>query len=649
MSGYSARRSPYPFHIKIDGQGLLLGAPKPNQPVQLVSVAQQNISKITPTDFSYGGVSPLDEREEPYRSLARGMGVTYQETWEDGAYLSARGIDLSVWPWCCGPQLQLQHAPDATAAGDGRFFDFAGTVWRAQGSTLQRLETNGTWTTTATFAHPITCSIVFASNFDSQPRIFIGFDAGQPAQWSLNGTAFTPMSSFLAQAFAVVGREFWWATSGNRLRKCDTNADPTNEANFTTAQFEVGDATSNISNLLVSAGGTLIICKTDGLYTLNATGDSFNLFPYLKFAPVPHNGKWAGQFLNSLFVSYGNSLLRINSDLSVDSIGLDKLTSNTSEVRGPVTAFAGIGTYFAWAMVWNPDTSQAFLCKLGTFEGSGGLAVKTLSGTTSTSTNLELQSQDAWHGSLSDPLSSLGCHLFTSYVGAPPDHTRTYLSLQDGSIYSWVNACGPNPANCSQYRFVTGDHWVDLPQWNGGFAVSNKDLRRAIMTATRLDAQNYLTLDYAMSSAGAFTSMPEHFDSIDWETVSFPNNLPFVVNARFRVHIHNPLATTCPLVSSFAIGYSLHPLRIMQFTADVLCADGLVRRDGVMLRIGRKKIQALIERVVDQPGAVEVTLPDEKTQMMSFTDLQEVKSWDEIGRSWRGSLRVTCNQWEPAA
>src|SRR5215467_15194405 len=129
MSYLSARRSPYPFHIKVKGQGLLLGAPKPNQPVTLVSVAQQNISKIQPTDFSYGGISPLDEREEPYRSLARGMGQTYQETWEDGAYLSARGVDLSVWPWCCGPSLSVMSGPNAQAAGDGRFFEFGGTVW----------------------------------------------------------------------------------------------------------------------------------------------------------------------------------------------------------------------------------------------------------------------------------------------------------------------------------------------------------------------------------------------------------------------------------------------------------------------------------------------------------------------------------------
>lgn len=649
MSYLSARRSPYPFHMKVDGQGLLLGAPKPNQPVSLTSVAQKNIDKIQSQDYSYNGISPMDEREEPYRSLARGMGQTYQETWEDGAYLSARGLDLSVWPWCCGPQLVQQAAAAPLAVGDGRFLEFQGTVWRAQGKLIQRLEPGGTWTTTATFAQNITCSIVFASNFDGLPRIFVGFDSAQPAQWSLNGTAWAPMSSFLAQAFAVVGREFWWATSGNRLRKCDTNADPTNEANYTTAQFQVGDSTSIITNLLVSAGGTLVICKTDGLYTLTSTGDSVNLFPYLKFAPIPHNGKWAGQFLNSLYVSYGNSLLRINADLSVDSIGLDKLTSNTSEVRGPVTAFAGIGTFFAWAMCWNPDTNQAFLCKLGTFPGSGGLGVKTVTGTTATTTNLEVAPEDAWHGSLSDPLASLGCHLFTSYVGAPADHTATYLSLQDGSIYRLINACGPNPGNCSQYRFVTGDHYVDLPLWNGNFNVSNKDLRRAIVTAANLDTLNYVTLDYALSTAGAYTTMPEHFDNTDWESHSFPSDLPFAVNARFRVHVHNPLATRCPLVSSFAIGYSLHPLRIMQFTADILCADGLVRRDGVMLRIGRKKIKALVEKWVDQPGAVMVSLPDETQQMMSFTDLQEIQSWDEIGRAWRGSLRVTCNQWEPAA
>ena len=70
-----------------------------------------------------------------------------------------------------------------------------------------------------------------------------------------------------------------------------------------------------------------------------------------------------------------------------------------------------------------------------------------------------------------------------------------------------------------------------------------------------------------------------------------------------------------------------------------------MRRDGVPVRMGRKTIQKLIEAVVDTPGAVNVTLPDETQQQLSFTDYTMEQSFDEIGRQWRGSLKVKAVQW----
>jgi hypothetical protein len=61
--------------------------------------------------------------------------------------------------------------------------------------------------------------------------------------------------------------------------------------------------------------------------------------------------------------------------------------------------------------------------------------------------------------------------------------------------------------------------------------------------------------------------------------------------------------------------------------------------------MGRKQIQKLIEAAVDAPGAVLVTLPDETNQELSFTDYSLLQSFDEIGRQWRGSLRVKAVQW----
>ena len=105
------------------------------------------------------------------------------------------------------------------------------------------------------------------------------------------------------------------------------------------------------------------------------------------------------------------------------------------------------------------------------------------------------------------------------------------------------------------------------------------------------------------------------------------------------------LITRSPLVSAFSIGHALRPQRFMQVQVEILCSDGLVRRDGVPLRVGRREIQRAVEAAVDTPGAVTCTLPDEKVVQLSFTDYSVSQSFDEIGRQWRGSLVIKAVQW----
>jgi hypothetical protein len=87
----------------------------------------------------------------------------------------------------------------------------------------------------------------------------------------------------------------------------------------------------------------------------------------------------------------------------------------------------------------------------------------------------------------------------------------------------------------------------------------------------------------------------------------------------------------------------------MTVQVEVLCSDGLVRRDGVPLRIGRREIQRVVEAAVDTPGAVLCILPDETTQQLSFTDYTVSKAFDEVGRQWRGSLALKAVQWTSGA
>jgi len=636
MSIIAARRSPYPYHFKIGNVGLMLGATRPGQGATLVSSKTGDIAQVAPPDFGYAGTSPITDREEPYESLVLGMGMKVQEKWQDGRYYAAQGVDCSVWPWCKGPEITLLTPSTHDAvAGVRTFFELGNTLYCAQGRYILRRDSDTTWAMVRDFGVGVSVlnATVFTSNFDGIQRVFVALSTGV-AQYSSNGTTWTGMATFTALAFAVTGREFWWADDINRLRKCDTNTDPTNEANYTSLNFRAGDKSSAINGLAVSAAGTLLILKTDGVYTLDGAGEDHQLFPFLKFAPLASNGKFWGQFENSLYVSYGQQFLRISPDLVLEEIGPEKLVNNDSPVRGQITAFAAVGTMFAYAAILNPDSLNGYLMKFGSWVSQGLEA-----------TQLTPVHVDAWHGSLSDPFTSRAIQsLFVSAIGAPTGHTRTYLGLSDGTVGWMVNPCVPNPAACSAYRFVVGDGFVDLPLWHAGFHASRKSVRHAAVTGT-LDATNYVTVDYKLDPAAAsFTALTGQFNQPVYQQRSFPTNAATVL-AAFRVHLHNTANTRSPLVSAFSLGHALRPLRYMTLQIQILCADGLVRRDGVPLRIGRDAIEELIMQSVDAPGAVTCTLPTEDVQDLSFIDFTQTQSFDEVGRKWQCSMTVKAVQW----
>lgn len=638
MSLY-VKRNPYPYHVNIGGRGFMLGSQGKNQPM-LVSQKSQDIAQVAPPDYSYGGANPVGDRQEPYEALTLGMGLALQENWEDRRYLSSRAVDLSVWPWLKGPEIVMFSPPARdSVAGVAKFFELGGVLYCAQGRYILRRVSDAQWNVVKDFGAGMACLdvAVFTRNADDIERAFVALDNGL-AHYSIDGTTWTPMATFHALAFAVTGREFWWADNVNRLRKLDTNSDPTNEANYTSLIFDIGDGTSPITALMVSAGGTLVVSKTDGLYTLDAAGDDHELFPFLRFAPHPNNGKAWGQYENNLYVAFNHSFGRVSNALDWTPVGPEKLINNTSGVSGKISAFAGVETMFALAGIYNGETGTGYLLKFGAWVSRDQGQQQQDSG--------DAQHIDSWHGSLSEPLVGRAIQtIFISAIGAPAGHTRAYLGMSDGSIGYLLNPCSPNPASCTDYRYHVGDGWVDLPVWTGTFPATVKSLRYFSVTGPLLDATRYVTLEYRVDEATIWTPLDNRFDSQVFETYPFPPTSEGTL-VGFRVHLHNAAATSSPQVAAVSIGHAVRPKRVMQFSCDILCADGIVRRDGVVMRMGRKDIRRWIEQAVDNPGAILCVLPDESTVYLSFTDFEVRQSFDEVGRQWRGSLRIKAVEWQ---
>jgi len=639
MSLY-AKREPWPFHIKVGGTGFLIGSPGPGQPALLSSKAE-DISSVDPPDFDYANLSPLADREEPFESLSIGFGMRTQHKWRDYRYQEALGVDASVHPWCKGPEVL-----DSTGAGTGEvvdFFELGGSVFCAAGTQILKYTPGtNTWAATHTFANPIVAAVVFASNFDGTPRVWVAFGAAAVAQYSSDGTTFTAMATFHALAFIHIAREWWWADQTNLLRKCDTNADPTNEANYTASIFRVGDQSSPITSLVATAGGVLIIAKTDGLYTLDQAGDDHPLFPFLQYASNARNGKCRGQFLNDVYFGYGTNLSRMGPDLAIEEIGPETLPDYNGPVRGQVTSFVGVGALFGYAGLWNPDSSTSYLMKFGAYIIQGTFSTyQTLNNVLANPERI-----DAWNGSVVRGWSGkFPSRMFTTSIGAPAGHTFTLIGFSDGTVSRLQNACVFNPLACSQYRFVVGDDWIRLPQWHGTYQATRKTLRSWSVTGPQIDTNNTVTLEYkTVPSAASWTDFGYTFNAGVFDRQPFPIGTVAIL-AEFRVHLHNTVNTSSPAVASVSIGHALRPSRIMTFEGDLLCADGLVRRDGVPVRMGRLAIRQLVEAAVDNPGAVAVVLPDETSTYLSFVDYRISQAFDEVGRQWRGSLHVKAVQW----
>ena len=115
-----------------------------------------------------------------------------------------------------------------------------------------------------------------------------------------------------------------------------------------------------------------------------------------------------GQFENNLYTSYGYNLIQVGPDLSGSEVGPEKLVNNDSAVRGRISSFAAVGTMFALAGLYNPDTNTGYLMKFGGYATQDG----------------ETKHLDAWHGSISVPFVNQTVQaLFVSSIGAPTGHT----------------------------------------------------------------------------------------------------------------------------------------------------------------------------------------------------------------------------------
>lgn len=625
------RRRPYPYDAVIAGTGVMLARPERGAP--LVAIKPATLDQVAPTAYEYGAQSPLVERIHEWEDLTLGYGLDIQESFRDRKYRYTLGADLSIGGfWQKGPDITTITPPITGAIS--HFFEIGGSLYALAGRyALKRTgDLAADWAVSRDFGVGKTALdvVVFFTNAGGGANyayVAMGDGTGDFI-WRFDGTTWTQHASLQALRFIHAGRELYRAHDINNLAKVNTNADPWTAANWTAANaFRVGERNSSITGLALSAAGTLVIFKTDGVYTLDGAGQDEPKFPFLSFAPDGENGKWHGVFGNHLHTTYREGHFRLDPALTYEPIGPERIMENRSEVKGRVTAFLGHNTFHAYAGLYDVENNRSYLLKFGGF----------ITPSVADGKLEEAKANDAWHGSISPrftgkKLTALG----KSTIGAAANHTRLYIGFGNGDVAWFPLPCTPNPANCTEYRYTTADGEVYLPLWHGLFLADTKTLRSVTMAGPKLDANNYAQFEYKTDpSAASYTALGTNFDTTPREKADFPDNTSsFLTDV--RVLLKSTVNTASPQLGGVALHHALRPALILAYQFGVRIGHGLVARDGTPLIMSAAKLRTAIKDAADAQGSVTVYLPDESSQQLSFVDYGEQLDWVERHLGWHG-------------
>lgn len=630
---------------------------RPKRGAPLVATKVQPYTDQAPSDYSYGSTSPIAERTHAYRDLSLGFGLKVQgDTDLDHKYLNALGVDASVGglimkgPEMAGGLSGGIFTPATTDATNGvsSFMELGGNLYAMAGRYVLKRVSDSSWTVSKDFGAGV--NVLNAATFTSgggTPAGAVAYAAlndGNKAVYSTDGTTWTAFATFTCLDFQQVGRQLYRASDTNQLSNVDANADPTVEANWSNANsFRAGDKTSPIQRLAVTAVGSLIVLKQDGVYSIDEAGEDHRLYSgVMQFGAGADDGRYWFSFGNDLHVTYQMQHVRLvptvsfgNPRLELQPIGPERMVENDSVVRGRVTAGLGHGSLGAYCGLYNDDTGNSFLLKFGAWIGprleEGKLE--------------EAQRVDAWHGSISQTFTNKKITaMWKSTLGAPAGHYRLYLGFSTGDLSWLVLPCTPNPAACSAYRFdATTDGLLTMSQFHGTFEADAKTLRSFSVTGPVLNATNYAALNYKTDpSLGSYTALGTSFNTSPRQRADFPNNTATYL-ADLQLVLHNTVDTASPVLSAPALHWAVRPKLILEYTGVIAGDNGQTKRDGRPHRLGPAAIRQVVNDATQATGSVNVVFPDEQSKQVSFVDYGESITFDERAfGAWSSDVPFKC-------
>jgi hypothetical protein len=624
---------------------------EPGSDGNLVTSKTKTLDATAPVDYTYSSANPYKERAFEWQELYGGFG---QGTAPPGGQVPRRyshtvKADLSVdGLWMKGPKFET-HEEALSGAGEIRQM-----IWALHSGSpaLFAICQNGVYRRVAdnNWAVSLSAATLGGGVFPQQAMrfkhrgatpldaLYVATNAsnlwqynGTTNTWALAGTTAGPGTGSTqgeARYIERVNDELWVAGNYWVVKVTD---DPMDRTKYS-AVIYIGDQTAKIT-WLKQLNDTLIIYKEDGVYTVDTTGLDHELFPTLRGANHPNNGKNAAVWINRIWFTFGDQTFTIDEQGTLKPDGTEQLLENTSDVHGQWVAGAGHNTWFFYEMYYNLDNNMTYLIKHGTWVEENS----------SQATPGVAQFAEAHHGALYD-WNKQGCFLDVVSGAASTGNDRIYVGFTDGTIqWAVLPQNSPNPAEDVHCEFTSLDSYVYLPTHHSGFRADNK-LWHAI-TATgphltntewieveyRLDISNDLSEWVPVTDDGVKFTIPSQRKTFTDDEVNDPVSGKLI---QFRAKlVKDPsLSESPPFLSPVSEGIIIHesirPAFSREFTFSIKAASFLPRRDGMADRRRGEDIRQRVLQRCAQVGPLNVLMPTGEYEPLTIVDYRD------SGASW---------------
>jgi hypothetical protein len=487
--------------------------------------------------------------------------------------------------------------------------------------------------------------------------------------WRYDGAVWAQVTTIGTRSLLWSTREELWGADGHFVTKCE--GDPAAPGDWT-LPVPCGDGIAPISGLADIASRMYFFADDGGVWALQADTTAVPLFRGLESTRDPRNGRNATPWLNQLYFRSGTSFYRITGTATAqfDPIGPERVQTNTSPVRGPVGAFAGVLGHYAFAGQYNPACSApdgfegpcSFLLRYGNWAPSEGdeegvaQFVDAYDG-----------AQVVWEGR---EITALRYVNTPSVAGADPATAvpRLYAGFADGG-YGWVTQprSGPNPFDPnSGYEYTESLSFLRWPRHSMDAPGDLKGFLSADVTGPYLDPYRFVDVQYRIDPDGELAPWNQLARPL-WQTaerVMFPApTLGKIIEVREVYGAQAPPASPgpapspyppgptlaewtqlqSPVVASLILREQLRPAFRAEYALTLRATDWAPRRDGATSRLTATQLRELLVQAADAPSTVRLVLPDEQAGDFTLVTYQDRMPQSGKGRRYgqSGLIDVT--------